>query len=242
MTIPRESRVRALSKAVAALREFALQDASLPRTLIAPDFGAEIRIRPWTTLILLAIMLTVHALTPSQAPLLLGAERRAILEDGEWYRLFTAAFIHINLAHLFGNCLSLLFVGWLGERVFGPGRMLAIFCSSAVFGVLASLVTFENVLILGCSDGLTALAAAMVPFTILNWSRLKPVFKRSLAAWILVFLWIIFQDQLGTGLSPYVHLDGLAFGIVVGLFYRRGVEGVSESTYVPSEAAESGAR
>ena len=52
-----------------------------------------------------------------------------ILENGEYYRLFTSMFLHFGIEHLFGNMLTLIFLGDLLEKMIGkfrfatPGRL-----------------------------------------------------------------------------------------------------------------------
>ncbi len=199
----------------------------------APDVVPELRIKPWATFSLITVLIAVHALAPAQAPLVFGADLRSIVEDEEWYRAVTAVFLHAGVVHLLANCWSLLFLGWLAERAFGSRRMLTTFLISGVLGTAATLVGFDNVLVFGASDGLTALAAALVPFALHRWSRLKPIFKRSFVGGLFVLLVVFYHDHLATGPSAYAHVPGLLLGLAFGWFYRRGVRGVSESMLRP---------
>ena len=45
-----------------------------------------------------------------------------ILENGEYYRLFTSMFLHFGIEHLFGNMLTLIFLGDLLEKMIGKVR------------------------------------------------------------------------------------------------------------------------
>ena len=40
-----------------------------------------------------------------------------ILENGEYYRLFTSMFLHFGIEHLFGNMLTMIFLGDLLEKM-----------------------------------------------------------------------------------------------------------------------------
>ena len=50
-----------------------------------------------------------------------------ILENGEYYRLFTSMFLHFGIEHLFGNMLTLIFLGDLLEKMIGKVRFTLIF-------------------------------------------------------------------------------------------------------------------
>ena len=49
-----------------------------------------------------------------------------ILENGEWYRLFTAMFLHIGVQHLLYNMLALFAAGQYIEQYFGKVRYYSV--------------------------------------------------------------------------------------------------------------------
>ena len=55
---------------------------------------------------------------------------------GEWYRLFTAGFLHGGPLHLLGNMLSLYWMGPPLERLVGPHTFAVIYATSIVSGGL----------------------------------------------------------------------------------------------------------
>ncbi|MGB8520008.1 MAG: rhomboid family intramembrane serine protease [Candidatus Tumulicola sp.] len=56
----------------------------------------------------------------------------AVLQNGQWWRIFTSAFLHGGLLHIGVNMLSLWFLGRFIEYAIGPWRMLAIYVVSLV--------------------------------------------------------------------------------------------------------------
>lgn len=56
----------------------------------------------------------------------------AVLQDGEWWRIFTGAFLHGGLLHIGVNMLSLWFLGRFIEYAVGPWRMLLIYVVSLI--------------------------------------------------------------------------------------------------------------
>ncbi len=68
-----------------------------------------------------------------------GVNGRLVFHDGQVWRLFTAPLLHASLAHISGNCLVLLLVGWRLERLIGRAWVAAIFFVSAIGGSLGSV-------------------------------------------------------------------------------------------------------
>lgn len=131
---------------------------------------------PWLTFVLLAVLILVFVLEnvfavtpnirsdPSLATLFaFGAlSAKAILSNGQWYRLFTAPLLHANFAHLAGNGVALLMGGWLLERYVGRLWFFALFFIGAVGGSLMSLaVGPANLISVGASGALMGLFAAL---------------------------------------------------------------------------------
>ena len=63
---------------------------------------------------------------------------------GEWYRMFTAAFLHAGIFHLALNALALWILGSSLEPVLGRWRFVAIYVLSALGGSAASLLGLEG--------------------------------------------------------------------------------------------------
>jgi len=132
---------------------------------------------PFFTYVLLAILVVVYVaeLTFGVEPpvagsptirtlyILGGTFRRSIVEDGEWWRLFTAPFMHGGILHLAFNCVSLWFAGGLFERLIGWRWFAAIFFASALGGSVASVwINAPNTVGVGASGGIVGLFAAVI--------------------------------------------------------------------------------
>lgn len=68
-----------------------------------------------------------------------GAWVAPLVAAGQWWRLVTAMFVHVNLLHLIFNCLWLVQLGPLVEQLFGRQRYLALCLTSGVVGFVASV-------------------------------------------------------------------------------------------------------
>jgi membrane associated rhomboid family serine protease len=59
---------------------------------------------------------------------------------GEWWRLFTAMFLHASFFHLAVNMYSLFFVGSIMEQVIGRWRFLLLYLASGLAGSAGALL------------------------------------------------------------------------------------------------------
>ncbi|MBB4250115.1 rhomboid family intramembrane serine protease [Rhizobium sp. BK008] len=92
-----------------------------------------------------------------------GTFRPSIVESGEWWRLFTAPFMHGGIVHLTSNCFCLWMAGMLFERLIGWRWFAAIFFASALGGSIASIWINDITAVgVGASGGIVGLFAAVI--------------------------------------------------------------------------------
>jgi membrane associated rhomboid family serine protease len=130
---------------------------------------------------------------------------------GEWYRLLTAAFLHVGWLHLAFNALALFIVGPQLERVLGHGRYAALWILSALGGSVLGYVVVPGSLSVGASGAIFGLFAA----TLIVGRRLG-VDTRMIVVLIAVNLVITFAVP---GIAWYAHIGGLVTGGVLALVY-----------------------
>jgi len=86
----------------------------------------------------------------------------AVLQDGEWWRILTGAFLHGGLIHIGVNMMSLWFLGRFIEYALGPWRMLVVYMTSLVASGLG-VVFFSNPMVptIGASGAIFGLFGAL---------------------------------------------------------------------------------
>jgi membrane associated rhomboid family serine protease len=85
------------------------------------------------------------------------------LDQGEWWRLITAAFLHANLFHLGMNMVVLWIVGAPVEQAIGRVRFLALYLVSGLAGSAGALLLSPDVVTVGASGAIFGiLGAALV--------------------------------------------------------------------------------
>ncbi|MDO4855485.1 MAG: rhomboid family intramembrane serine protease [Limosilactobacillus gorillae] len=151
--------------------------------------------------------------TNSQTLLNLGANFAPLLRAGEWWRVFTAAFLHIGITHLLLNVLVLYYLGRTVEGLTGHFRMAIIYLVSVVMGNLASAAIQPETISAGASTGIFGLFGAFV-FLGSEFRQYAPLRVMARQYLILVGINLAF-DLMTPGIDIYGHLGGLAGGFLV---------------------------
>lgn len=152
--------------------------------------------------------------TSSLVLLRLGADYLPLVRAGQWWRLITAAFLHIGLAHLVINMVTLYYIGGYVERLYGSGRFLAIYLISVLAGNLAAALATPTGLAAGASTALFGLFGAFIFLGahFKNQPALRLLARQYL---ILIILNLIF-DLAVPGISLAGHLGGFGGGFLAG--------------------------
>lgn len=146
-----------------------------------------------------------------------------VLEYGQYYRIFTAMFLHFGIQHLFNNMLVLFFLGDNLERVVGKVRFVLIYLLSGVgAGILSCLLNYlkgEVVVSAGASGAVFGIIGALLYLVILHKGHLLDMTLPRLALLSVFSLYGGFTD---TGIDNAAHVGGFAAGFVLAMIlYRR---------------------
>lgn len=142
-----------------------------------------------------------------------GATREYIgVANGEWYRLVTSGFLHVNLVHIGFNMFILYRLGQLLEPVLGRLRFALAYGVALLGGSLGVMILSPDRLTVGASGavfGLMGVAVAVFR------SRGISVMDTGLGATIMLNLVITFT--LSRYISVGGHVGGLIVGFIVGM-------------------------
>jgi membrane associated rhomboid family serine protease len=132
-----------------------------------------------------------------------------VYADNGYYRLLTAAFLHVSLLHIAVNMLSLVFVGPYLEREIGPLRFTAVYLLSALSGS-AAVYAFGSPLVsvVGASGAIFGMLGACL------------VLVRQLGLdlqWLvgIIILNFVFTFSV-SGISRLGHIGGFVTGALAG--------------------------
>ena len=154
-----------------------------------------------------------------------GANFGPATQDGQWWRLGSAMFLHFGLVHLGMNMLSLWDSGRLVERLFGTGRFLLLYFVSGLAGNLLSLIMQGGQAISGCASGaIFGVYGALMSFLWLERHGLHPADFRRLfwgaGLFSVAIILLGFQIQ---GIDNGAHIGGWLGGILAGLALARPI-------------------
>ncbi len=86
----------------------------------------------------------------------------AVLQDGQWWRIFTGAFLHGGLLHIGVNMMSLYFLGRFIEFALGSWRMLLVYMVSLIASGLGVVyLGVPDVPVVGASGAIFGLFGAL---------------------------------------------------------------------------------
>ncbi|MEB3228899.1 MAG: rhomboid family intramembrane serine protease [Synechocystis sp.] len=143
----------------------------------------------------------------------------AIQQQGEWWRVITANFLHYGYLHLGVNLFALAAIGTLMERQLGPGRFLCLYLGSgggamALMAVYLIGIQDYNRLVVGASAGIMGLFAGLGVHYFQMWQRYPSPWTRQ-RLYVFGGL-IIFQFVLDFQL-PDVSVMSHGFGFAMGM-------------------------
>lgn len=161
-----------------------------------------------------------------------------VIQDHEYYRLFTCLFLHFGIEHLLNNMVILGALGWNLELQTGKIRFLLIYFGSGLFGNVVSLIFHgaaqEYTVSAGASGAIFGLMGALLWVVIANHGRLGRLSGRGMLVMVALSLYFGLSSS---GVDNYAHIGGLVCGFLLALILyrkRRGRDG-SENPIRPEE-------
>lgn len=175
----------------------------------------------FTTILAIAniiVMAMMYLQGYAAAPLIVAARFGAIIPHliwgaGEYYRLFTAMFVHFGWMHLFFNVAGMMIFGARVEKYYGKAFFLAIYFISGLTASAASLLLTRG-FSAGASGAVYGLIGAAFIYTKLTKRSMDVISNQIVLVYIIMGLGMGFVMP---GIDYFGHIGGLAAGILVGL-------------------------
>jgi rhomboid protease GluP len=149
-------------------------------------------------------------------PIDAGALTRARVLAGEWWRMFTAMFLHAGPDHLIGNMVALYIVGMACEHAFGAARTALVYFGSGIAGGALSLAASPGPSV-GASGAIFGVLAAVAVMLYRHQRRFYVRDKRIgfvLAAWA---GWTLLTGFMTPFVDNFAHLGGMLGGTMAAL-------------------------
>lgn len=143
--------------------------------------------------------------------ILIGAFYKPFVLAGEYWRLLTAGFVHVDMWHLAMNMMALFSLGKIFEPLLGVRRYLLILIPSIIVGSLFVLASPENSFVVGISGGIYGLLAAYVTLILRTGGWRMPPVRAALMNMLFINLLLNFLPNI----SVHAHLGGFVTGLII---------------------------
>lgn len=141
-----------------------------------------------------------------------------ILENSEFYRLFTSMFLHFGIEHLLNNMLVLFVLGSRMEQVTGKIRFLVIYLAGGLAGNVISMIlemrSGDFAVSAGASGAVFAVMGAMIYVVIRNKGWLGDLSMRQILIMAGFSLYFGFTSN---GVDNAAHVGGMAAGFILSV-------------------------
>lgn len=188
--------------------------------------------QPLVTYALIGVNLLVFGLESAkggsdnvQTLLNFGALSPILIQQGQWWRLCTAIFLHAGIAHILFNMTSLFAVGTLAERLYGSPRFLAIYLGAGLIGSISSVaygaMTGQTHEVgVGASGAIFGVAAALVTVRFQRSNVIPDRLRRRISSSMLP---LVAFSLVFAFLTPHVdksaHLGGIVGGAILSFVF-----------------------
>ena len=154
-----------------------------------------------------------------------GNNRYQVLNAGEYYRLFTAMFLHSEMImHIVFNMYSLYIIGQTVERFYGHARFLVIYFLGGLTGsILSVLLNSPSIYSVGASGAVFAIFGAEMIFLYKHQKLLGRVAQLQLRQLVIIAAMNLFigiasglnSNPAGVKIDNWGHVGGLFGGLVL---------------------------
>ena len=157
------------------------------------------------------ILLFIYTLFADYDVLLKYGLYNPFIKDGQFYRLFTCMFLHVDIIHLACNMYSLYVLGPQIESFFGKTKFLIIYLLSGLCGSLLSFTFNIDAISVGASGAIFGLLGSMLYFGYYYRTYLGNVVRSQIIPIIILNLIIGFMIS---GVDNFGHIGGLICGVL----------------------------
>lgn len=194
--------------------------------------------------IYLAMVVSARRLGAFDPQLLMswGANYGPLTINGQWWRLISALFVHLNLLHVLLNMWALWNIGRLAERLFGRWVFLFLYFAAGGLASLSSIAWDPTHITAGASGAIFGILGAFLALLIRRRADVPGAIIR--AHWISTLAFVLFNlisGALQAGIDNAAHVGGLISGLVLGYILARPLDNEGRSRMPLPQMAGAGA-
>jgi rhomboid protease GluP len=166
-------------------------------------------------LFIIMVMKGAHIFSPdSQSLILWGANFRPLTLNGQWWRLFTSIFLHLDFFHLLMNTIALFYIGLLLEPRLGKTMLISSYVLTGILASTTSLWWHDLTISAGASGAIIGLYGVLLALLTTN------LIEKHLRSALMIITASFVGYNLVLGLQGNTdnaaHIGGLLSGVVIG--------------------------
>lgn len=187
---------------------------------------------PWVTITLTSINVLVYLLCMFIGDTIYSKGilyAPSVLEQGEFYRLFSSLFMHADVDHLFNNMILLFFAGEMVEKELGYVRYILLYFIAGLGGNVFSIAYDYMVQIfsgsIGASGAIFGIIGALFSLVIMNRGKLESI---TFGRMFFLIIFSLYSGFVTPNIDNAAHIGGLLTGflvtfvLLIGLKKKRG--------------------
>ncbi len=137
-----------------------------------------------------------------------------VVEQGQFYRLFNAMFLHIGIAHLFYNMFSLYIFGSRLEKFMKPLQAIIVYLGAGLVGSIASMaaafISGNYAVSAGASGAVYGLMGSLLFISLIHRRPIEGI--TTYVLWLFFVLGIVYS-VLTPNVDIFAHLGGFVGGV-----------------------------
>lgn len=146
------------------------------------------------------------------------------VQQGQWWRLGTAMFLHGGMTHILMNMFSLYLIGRGAEMYFDTKSYISIYLFSGLIGGLISLYVHPESVGVGASGAIFGIFGALAGFFLAHKEHMEvhsKAFMKEFSIIIGINLVIGFSIE---SVDVSAHIGGLIVGVIGGFLLSKNVK------------------
>ena len=157
----------------------------------------------------------------------------AVFIRKEFWRLFTAMFLHYGISHLANNMVSLLCLGTMLERRIGSLRFAILYLVSGLLAGFSSMaVDYYQIVRLqessyavsaGASGAIFGVMGGLIAIVLMQhfWKDRNQTEEISMRSLLLMTFFTLWEGFASVGVDNAAHVGGLIFGFLLSFLLAR---------------------
>ena len=146
-----------------------------------------------------------------------------IVEEGEYWRFFTAMFLHFGFDHLLNNMVMLGAAGRILEKEMGKVKYFLLYIIAGIGGGALScfqmIQSGDYAVAAGASGAIFGIVGALCWIVIVHKGRFQSLTGKGL---LIMLVLCLYYGLTAGNVDNWGHIGGLVMGFVMGIvFYRR---------------------